>query len=87
METTLDKFGRIVLPKEVRDDLGLKAGEVLRVEEREDEIVLKPLQKESSLTIKDGVLVFLATPTGDITRAIATQRAERLHHLKGRLKK
>jgi len=28
METTLDKFGRIVIPKRVRDDLGLKPGAV-----------------------------------------------------------
>ena len=87
METMLDKFGRIVLPKQVRDDLGLKVGEILRVEEREDEIVLKPIQKESHLNIKDGVLVFSASATGDLTQAMSAQREERLHHLKGRLKK
>ena len=29
METTLDRFGRVVIPKQVRDDLGLKPGAVL----------------------------------------------------------
>ena len=87
METTLDKFGRIVLPKQVRDDLGLKVGEVLQVEEREDEIILKPLQREPHITIKDGVLVFFALATGDVTQATRAQREERLRYLKGRLKK
>ena len=30
METTLDEFGRIVIPKEIRDDLNLKPGSRIR---------------------------------------------------------
>jgi AbrB family looped-hinge helix DNA binding protein len=32
METRLDKFGRVVLPKDIRDHLDLKPGQVLKVE-------------------------------------------------------
>ncbi len=34
METTIDRFGRVVIPKRLRDDLGLKVGEPLVIEER-----------------------------------------------------
>ncbi|MBI4710191.1 MAG: AbrB/MazE/SpoVT family DNA-binding domain-containing protein, partial [Nitrospirae bacterium] len=44
METILDKFGRVVIPKEIRDDLGLKPGEVIQVKESGNEVVLKPLK-------------------------------------------
>ncbi len=31
MEITVDRFGRVVIPKEVREGLGLEPGSVLRV--------------------------------------------------------
>jgi len=40
-ETTLDKFGRIVISKQVRDDSGLKPGDVLRIKEVEEDISSK----------------------------------------------
>ena len=77
MEIILDKSGRVVIPKEIRDDLGLKPGEVLHVEIFEDEVILKPLRGETPLYVKDGVLIFSGTATGNIKDAISTQREER----------
>lgn len=78
METKLDKFGRVVLPKEIRDNLDLKPGQVLKIEKSDDEVVLKPLRKESPLHVKDGVLIFSGTATGDIMEAVRLHREERL---------
>ncbi len=78
METKLDKFGRVVLPKEIRDSLDLKPGEILQVEESESEVILKPLRGESPLRLKNGVLVFSGTATGDIIKAVRAHREERL---------
>lgn len=78
METTLDKFGRVVIPKEIRDDLGLKPGEVLRVEKFDDEVVLKPLREETPIKVKEGVLVYSGTATGNIIDAVRAHREERL---------
>ncbi len=39
---TLDKAGRVVLPKPVRDDMQLRAGDSLELESSEDSIVLRP---------------------------------------------
>ncbi|MEK6656810.1 MAG: AbrB/MazE/SpoVT family DNA-binding domain-containing protein [Nitrospirota bacterium] len=78
METKVDKFGRVVLPKDIRDNLDLKPGQVLKVEKSDDEIILKLLRKESPLHIKDGVLVFSGAATGDIMEAVNLHRKERL---------
>ena len=40
--TSLDERGRVIIPKEVRDRLGLKPNQHLLVEARNGEIVLKP---------------------------------------------
>ena len=58
METTLDKFGRIVIPKKIRDNLGLTPGITIKIETAGKEVVLKPLLEESPVEFKDGVLVF-----------------------------
>ena len=78
METKLDKFGRVVLPKDIRDNLDLKPGQVLKIEKSDDEVILKPLRKESPLHVKDGVLIFSGTATGDIMEAVRLHRKERL---------
>ena len=60
METTIDKFGRIVIPKELRDLFGLKAGSTLKVDSSTEEITLKPVSEEPPLARKKGVLVITA---------------------------
>lgn len=65
MHLTLDKFGRIVIPKAVRRRLGLQPGTRLRLEVGDGEIVLEPLGEEASLIEKDGLLVSTATLDAD----------------------
>ncbi len=80
MATRLDKYGRVVLPKNIRDDLDLKPGQVLKVESIDEKVILKPVKKELPLHIKSGVLVFSGAATGDIVDAVK-------QHREGRLKK
>jgi len=81
METTVDKFGRIVLPQQVRDDLGLAPGSVLKVEERGEGIVLKPVAEHTPLALRDGILVFTGEVEGDIDDVLRRDRAERSRKL------
>ena len=46
MQTVLDKFGRVVIPKQVRLRLGLKAGALLKIEEREHQVLLGPRRRK-----------------------------------------
>lgn len=55
---TLDKAGRIVLPKPVRDELQLEAGDTLELESSGDKITLRPARGNAQLRKKHGVWVF-----------------------------
>ena len=68
-ETIVDRFGRIVIPKKIRDDFNLEAGTQIRFEESE--------HGEPNLRWKDGVLVFSGTPLEDLSKALAKHREER----------
>lgn len=62
MEVAIDKQGRIVIPKEVREKYGLREEDKLELVPREDSMELIPLVEESDLAI-----LFLKEPceTGD----------------------
>jgi AbrB family looped-hinge helix DNA binding protein len=55
---TIDKAGRIVLPKPVRDELQLSAGDSLEVESSEERVVLRPVRRQGRVYKKQGVWVF-----------------------------
>jgi AbrB family looped-hinge helix DNA binding protein len=57
---TLDKLGRIVLPKPMRDKLQLAAGDQLELESLDDRILLRPVRGTAQLRKKQGVWVFHA---------------------------
>ena len=50
MEATLDRFGRIVIPKKIRDDFNLQAGTQIYIEETEQAIILTPHRKTVNQT-------------------------------------
>ena len=81
MQAILDKFGRIVIPKKIRDDFSLRPGTSIWIEEGENEILLKPIEGEPCLIEKDGVLVFTGKLMGNIETKIEEIRKERSRSL------
>jgi AbrB family looped-hinge helix DNA binding protein len=77
LKTTLDRFGRVLIPKKVRVDLGLSPGDPLEIESRDNGILIKPLNDEPHLVDKEGVLVFSGDPMGDIIEAVRKHRDSR----------
>ena len=60
----IDKAGRIVVPKKMRDALHLTPGTRLRVERSGDRLVLEPSSGDAQLLIRGGVpLIFPADRT------------------------
>ncbi|MFB6199439.1 MAG: AbrB/MazE/SpoVT family DNA-binding domain-containing protein [Candidatus Nanohaloarchaea archaeon] len=53
---TVEGRGRISIPKELREKLGIRGGEKLRVEERNGEIVLRPEKSGESLKQLEGIV-------------------------------
>jgi AbrB family looped-hinge helix DNA binding protein len=74
MHTTIDRFGRMVLPKAVRDGLGLEPGDRLEVSEDGDAVVLRPVRARDSLVLKAGVLLHSGKATGDVVDAVRAHR-------------
>lgn len=83
MQMVIDRFGRMVLPKAIREDFGLHPGDVLDAEETKDSIVLRPPRRADVLRDKGRVLVFNGKPDGDMAGAIAKSRAERIERVSG----
>ena len=79
METTLDRFGRVVIPKRLREDLGLHPGSVLQIKQDDRKIFIEPVHEEPRIVVKKGVLVYQGVATGDIDSVIKDQRKERLN--------
>src|SRR5271163_4535640 len=81
----LDKAGRVVVPKSIRDALRLRAGEPLKVEQRNEEIVIRRDQPNVRLENVDGWLVIRGGPPRDysIPDLIDEIRNERIRELGG----
>ena len=57
MELKIDKFGRVVLPKKLREHLGVGVSLLVEVKETPEGVLLKPVRRESGLMVKDGILM------------------------------
>ena len=66
MPITIDGAGRVVIPKTVRDQFQLVAGNELEIETSGNEIRLKVMHLESSLAEKRGVLVHHGAKKSDL---------------------
>ena len=55
---TLDKAGRVVLPKPLRDELELSAGDTLELETRGEQITLRPVRGTAPLRKERGIWVY-----------------------------
>jgi len=85
--TKIDQFGRVLIPKSIRTDLGLRPGAELVIEDGENEIVLRPVDDDVPLKDEDGILVFTGKATGDLTETLRIQRDERLRKVGGQVKR
>ena len=58
---TLDKSGRVLIPKALRDELKLEVGDSLALQSEGDRVTLMPVRARSSLRREHGVWVFRGT--------------------------
>lgn len=63
MRTTIDSAGRVVIPKSIRERLGLRGGEAVDVEEREGRIELSRPRREVELVEGEHGLLVAAPGT------------------------
>jgi AbrB family looped-hinge helix DNA binding protein len=85
MTLRIDKAGRIVVPKSIRDRLGLGPGAGLELSESPAGLLLKPVRRRPSL-VQDGELLVHqgALPKDyDWNRLVEDSREERLRTVAG----
>jgi AbrB family looped-hinge helix DNA binding protein len=87
VRTTLDRFGRIVIPKRMRKDLGIEPGAQVTVEEHGQTIYVKPVQDVPPVAVKEGILVYRGTVEGDLGKAVSADREDRRRKLSKGLRK
>lgn len=86
MTLTLDKMGRLVVPKALRDRLCLESGDELEVSLELDGIRLRPVKPVSALAEKDGVLICsseIPPSAWDLGAFIEQQRDRRSQEIGG----
>jgi AbrB family looped-hinge helix DNA binding protein len=80
MTLKIDKAGRVILPKPIRDRLGLHAGSDLEIQETAGGIVLRPADRRPSLVKRGSFWVHTGEiPSGyDILKAIDEDLEEQM---------
>jgi AbrB family looped-hinge helix DNA binding protein len=79
IDVTIDKSGRLVLPKPVRDALGLRAGDRLKIRRQGTDVILSFSQPKPVLQKEKGVWVYRSGQKTDtsLTDLIEQERRRR----------
>lgn len=72
MRSTIDGAGRVVIPKALRDELGLRGGEELEVTAHDGRIELAPAARPMRLVAREGFLA--AEVEGDDVAPLTTEQ-------------
>ena len=79
IKVSLDKAGRLVLPKSVRDEMQLGPGDDLLIENEGDRITLRPVRPEGLLKKEHGIWVYQGESSDlSIPKLIDEEREKRL---------
>jgi len=79
---TLDKAGRVLIPKPLRQELHLGPGDTLQLESEGDEITLRPTRVKALVKKERGVWVYQGESSHDsITNLIDREREKRLRDI------
>ena len=84
MELSIDKFGRVVIPKKLREHLGVGMSMKVEVKETPDGILLKPVRRQSGLMMKDGILILRGGGDNshiNLDTLVDDEREERIRHI------
>ncbi len=80
MDVKIDKAGRIVVPKSLRERLGFRPDTELRAIEQPDGVLLKRVEERPSMTRADGLWLHrgVPEPRANWDRVLEDMREERI---------
>ena len=78
----IDNFGRIVIPKKIRDEFGISKSSEIEINTTDnDEIIIKPGASKPFVKNKDGVLVVCSESVGSLEDVLKGDREERIRKI------
>lgn len=77
MTTTLDKYGRILIPKRLRELLGITPNTQLVITEEGNKIIIEPVSEENPYEEKEGMLVFVGELEVEYESLVEREREDR----------
>jgi AbrB family looped-hinge helix DNA binding protein len=84
IKITIDRAGRVVLPKPARDKMRLTPGSTLELESEGEHITLRPVRPQAALRKECGIWVFQGPSTdGSIPELLEESRENRMRESKG----
>jgi AbrB family looped-hinge helix DNA binding protein len=84
MNVTLDRAGRVVLPKRLRQQLRLEPGDTLELETEGERVTLRPVRPQAPLRKEHGVWVYQGEPADlSIPDLVDRERGKRLRETLG----
>jgi len=81
MVTTLDKFGRVIIPKRIRERLGINFKSSLNIAEDGERIVIELAREKEPVVDRNGILVFTGNLELSKSDLIKSDRNKRMHKL------
>ncbi len=81
MVGSLDKYGRVLIPKKVREHLGIKPQSPINIIDDGQRIIIEPVHEADGLVEKDDVLIYTGKIQGELEQEIELDRAQRLKKL------
>jgi AbrB family looped-hinge helix DNA binding protein len=82
--TTVDRFGRVLIPKALREAAGLCEGTNVEVIKEDHGLRIVPREESVLLKAVKGVLIASGEAAGDLAAAVRRHRQQRLGKLAGR---
>ncbi|MBV9387590.1 MAG: AbrB/MazE/SpoVT family DNA-binding domain-containing protein [Chroococcidiopsidaceae cyanobacterium CP_BM_ER_R8_30] len=76
---TIDESGRVLIPKQVREQLGINTPAQLSLEIKEGQIILQPIPQEPENYLEEGILVVKTEPIKNWKTIIDKLREERIN--------
>ncbi len=83
MVTTIDKFGRVIIPKRFRSQLGISFETTLNISEDGEKIVIELIKEKAPIVDKNGILVYTGKLESNSDVSVEHDRNKRMKKILG----
>ena len=86
IKAKVDKFGRIVIPKKIRQELGIRDNSAVFIETGANGLLLKPEKSVPFIKDMDGIIVVCSEASGDFSGFLDEEREKRIKKIAGEMR-